>query len=66
MDVIYRNIIDLFLTCSAIAVISVMNETVSTGLKLAGGEEAAETALFIEMVNKMFDCLNVSLLSKGK
>jgi len=65
MDVIYRNIIDLFLTCSATSVISVMNETVSKGLKLVGSE-AAETALFIEMVDKMFDCLNMSLLSKGK
>lgn len=44
----------------------VMSETVSKALRLTGGEGAAGTALFIEMVDKMFDCLNVSTLSKGK
>ena len=43
-----------------------MSETVSKALRLTGGEGAAGTALFIEMVDKMFDCLNVSTLSKGK
>ena len=47
-----------------------MSETVSKALRLTGGEargeEAAETELFIEMVDKMFDCFNVSSLSKGK
>jgi len=39
---------------------------VSKALKVTGGTEAAETAKFIEMVNKIFDCLNVFLLSKGR
>ena len=43
-----------------------MNETVSKALKVTGGVEAAATAKFIEMVDKLFDCLNVSSLSKGK
>lgn len=43
-----------------------MSESVSKALRLTGGEEVAETASFIEMVDKMFDCLNVSSLSKGK
>ena len=43
-----------------------MSETVSKALRLTGGEEAAETALFIEMVDKMFNCFNISSLSKGK
>ena len=38
----------------------------SKALRLTGGEEALETASFIEMVDKMFDALNVSSLSKGK
>ena len=43
-----------------------MSETVSKALRLTGGEEAAEMAQFIKMVDKMFDCLYVSSLSKGK
>ena len=43
-----------------------MSESVSKALKVTGGAEAAETAKFIEMVDKLFDCLNVSSLSKGK
>ena len=35
-------------------------------LKLTGGDEAVETANFIEIVDKLFDCLNVSSLSKGR
>ena len=50
----------------SIFIFKVMSETVSKALRLTGGEEAAETAQFIEMVDKMFDCLNVSSLSKGK
>ena len=43
-----------------------MSVTVSKALKVTGGVEAAATAKFIEMVDKLFDCLNVSSLSKGK
>lgn len=37
----------------------------SKALRVSGGAEAAETAKFIEMVDKLFDCLNVSS-SKGR
>ena len=47
-------------------VFQVMSESVSKALRLTGGEVASETASFIEMVDKMFDALNVSSLSKGK
>ena len=43
-----------------------MSDTVAKALRLTGGEEAKETANFIEMVDKLFDCLNVSSLSRGK
>ena len=43
-----------------------MSETVAKALRLTGGEEAKETANFIEMVDKLFDCMNVSSLSRGK
>ena len=43
-----------------------MSDTVAKALLLTGGEEAKETANFIEMVDKLFDCLNVSSLSRGK
>ena len=42
-----------------------MSETVSKALRLTRDEETAETAHFIKMVDKMFDCLHVSSLSKG-
>ena len=35
-------------------------------LRLTGGEEAAETANLVEIVDKLFDCLNVSSMSKGR
>ena len=50
----------------SIFIFKVMSETVSKALKFTGDEEAAETAQFIEMVDKRFYCLNVSTLSKGK
>ena len=50
----------------SIFIFKVMSETVSKALRLTRDEEVAETALFIEMVDKMFECLNVSSLSKGK
>ena len=43
-----------------------MSETVCKALRVTGGAEASETAKFIEMVDKFFDCLNVSSFSKGK
>ena len=38
----------------------------SQALQLTGGEEAAEMARFIGLVDKFFDCVNVSSLTKGK
>ena len=35
-------------------------------LRLTGGEEAEETANFIELVDKFFDCLNVNSYHSGK
>jgi len=35
-------------------------------LKLNGGPEAIETATFIDLMDKFFDCFNVLSLSKGK
>lgn len=43
-----------------------MSSSVSKALKLTGGEEAVETAQFVEIVDKLFDCLNVSSVSKGR
>ena len=35
-------------------------------LRLTGGEEAKETAHFIQLVDKFFDCLNVNNFHSGK
>ena len=41
-----------------------MSASVAKALRLTGGEEAAETANLVEIVDKLFDCLNVSSMSK--
>ena len=43
-----------------------MSETVAKAICLTGGDEAKETAKFIEMVDNFFDCMNVSSLSRRK
>ena len=43
-----------------------MSETVAKAKNLMGGYEAKETMKFIEMEEKLFDCINVSSLSRGK
>ena len=43
-----------------------MSSSVAKALRLTGGDEAVETANFVEIVDKLFDCLNVSSLSKGR
>ena len=43
-----------------------MSQTVSNALELTGGEEAKETAKFVAIFDKFFDCLNVSSFEKGK
>ena len=37
-----------------------MSETVSKALELTGGMRAQETAKFVSVVDKFFDCLNVN------
>ena len=43
-----------------------MSSSVAKALRLTGGDEAVETANFVEIVDKLFDCLNVSSMSKGR
>lgn len=38
----------------------------SKALYLTGSDAASETAFFIDMMDKFFDCLNVSSFTKGK
>ena len=46
--------------------IQVLSETVSKALVCTGGEEAAEIAKFVSLVDKFFDCLNVNNYVNGK
>jgi len=43
-----------------------MSETVAKPIRLTGGDEAKEKANFIEMIDKLFDCMNMSSLSRRK
>ena len=43
-----------------------MSSTVAKELRTFATNEAETTAEFIELVDKMFDSMNVSLLSEGK
>ena len=43
----------------------VLSESVSKAVFLTGGEEATETATFVAMVDKFFDCLNVHNYTHG-
>ena len=38
----------------------------ATAIRLCGGENAIETANFIEKMDKFFDCFNVSTFTAGK
>lgn len=42
-----------------------MSESVSKAVKLLGGPEAEETAHFLLMFDRLFDCLNVGNFSDG-
>lgn len=42
-----------------------LSESVSKALQLTGGEDAEETAKFVMMFDKFFDCLNVSNFTNG-
>lgn len=44
----------------------VLSESVALALHLTGGESAHETAKFIRMVDRFFDCLNVTSYDEGK
>ena len=43
-----------------------MSETVSKALELTGGMRAQETAKFVSVVDKFFDCLNVNDYNTGR
>ena len=43
-----------------------MSETVSKALELTGGRNAQETAKFVSMIDKFFDCLNVNNYDTGR
>ena len=43
-----------------------LSESVSKALLLTGGDEVTETAHFIALTNKCFDCFNVSNFNSGK
>ena len=43
-----------------------LSSTVAKALRLTGGEEALETAQFVDMFDKFFDCLNVTNFHAGK
>ena len=43
-----------------------MSESVACALEHTGGKEVEETVRFIRMVNKFFDCLNITNLVNGK
>ena len=43
-----------------------MSNTVAKEMRNIGGDDIEETAKFIEMVDKLFDCMNVTFLSEGK
>ena len=44
----------------------VLSDTVSKSLLLTGGDEAKQTANFVDMFNKCFDCLNVYNYTAGQ
>ena len=45
--------------------IQVLSNTVSKAIKTRGKAETEETAKFVDMFNKFFDCLNVSNFTAG-
>ena len=46
--------------------LQVLSGTVSNTIKLTGRADAQATAVFIEMIDKFFDCLNVDNYNEGK
>lgn len=47
-------------------VLQVLSDSVSKALEMTGGKDAQETAKFVGMFDKFFDCLNVNSFIKGK
>ena len=45
--------------------IQVLSNTVSKAIETRGKAETEETAKFVDMFNKFFDCLNVSNFTAG-
>ena len=43
-----------------------LSDSVSKALMKTGGEEAVETARFVGLIDKFFDCLNVNNYVNGK
>ena len=44
----------------------VMSDTVSKALQLTGGSEVQETAKFVLMADRFFDCMNVNSYDTGR
>ena len=42
-----------------------LSQSVATAIKLRGGDEASETAKFVEMCDKWFDAMNVHNYTQG-
>lgn len=45
--------------------LQVFSDSVSKALSLTGGADASETAIFVGMMDKFFDCLNVHNYTSG-
>ena len=45
--------------------VQVLSESVSNALTLTGGSSVEETAKFVKLMDKFFDCMNVHNFSHG-
>lgn len=52
------------MTC--IFFLQVLSNTVATALRLTGKDEVEETARFVTMFDRLFDCLNVADFDSGR
>lgn len=52
--------------CILYNVMQVLSESVSKALAMTGGEDVSETAHYVSMVDRFFDCLNVNNFTSGK
>ena len=46
--------------------LQVLSNTVATALRLTGKDEVEETAQFVTMFDRLFDCLNVADFDSGR